>query len=440
VRTNTSLRIIVTGLIAQHPWLGGLAWHYLQYVLGLRDLGHDVYYVEDSGEWPYTMDGGASGDDWIARDCSTNVGYLNAAMARFGLGDRWAYKFPKERRWYGMPERRRLEVLRSADLLLNVSGTLMHPEQYREARRLVYIDSDPIFTQIKLSLSRGHVDFQKRVAAHDVHFSFGETLAGSRFESGYCWRPTRQPVVLPQWSPLSPPQRNVYSTVMSWTSYEPLVFRGKVYAQKDWEFRRFVDLPARIAPARIELAVNHIDHAEWQTTDVPETSDDASDGDLQRISIAAALALHKWAIVDPVKFCGSLEDYRSYIQSSKGEWSVAKNGYVQGRPGWFSERSACYLAAGRPVIVQDTGFSGFLPVGRGVVTFTAMDEAVAAINEVEGNYARHAKAAREIAEEYFDSHKVLNKLINDAMNYEPEKSQSANKIPREGSYDHRSHT
>ena len=412
-RSTQSLRIVVTGLIAQHPWLGGLAWHYLQYVLGLRDLGHDVYYVEDSGEWPYTLDGGASGDDWIAQDCSANVGYLNAALARFGLGERWAYRFPKERRWYGMPAPRRRELLRSADLLLNVSGTLMCPEEYRDIPRLVYIDSDPIFTQIKLSQRRGHRDFQKRVAAHDVYFSFGETLAGSRFESGYRWRPTRQPVVLAQWG-LSPPQRGVYSTVMSWTSYEPLVFRGKVYAQKDREFRRFVDLPARIAPARIELAVNHIDHAEWQTTEVPQTSNDSRDGE-QKMSIAKALALHKWSIVDPVTHCASLDDYRNYIQSSKGEWSVAKNGYVQGRPGWFSERSACYLAAGRPVIVQDTGFDAILPVGEGILPFSTVEGAAAGIAEVDRNDPRHSRAAREIAAEYFDANRVLTKLIDEAL-------------------------
>jgi hypothetical protein len=413
-RTTQPLRIIVTGLIAQHPWLGGLAWHYLQYILGLRDLGHDVYYLEDSGEWPYTLDGGASGHDWIAQDCSTNVGYLNGALARFGLGDRWAYRFPKERRWYGMPTRQRREVLRSADLLLNVSGTLMRPEEYRDIQRLVYIDSDPIFTQIKLARRRGNRSFQKRVAAHDVHFSFGETLAQSSFGTGYRWRPTRQPIVLAQWC-LSPPQRDVYSTVMSWTSYEPLVYQGKVYAQKDREFRRFVDLPKRIAPARIELAVNHIDHAEWQTTDVPQKADDLNDGGVPTMSIAKALALHEWSIVDPVKCCGSLDDYRRYIQSSKGEWSVAKNGYVQGRPGWFSERSACYLAAGRPVIVQDTGFAAALPVGEGILPFSTVEEAAAGIAAVESDYSRHSAAAREIAAEYFDANRVLTRLLDEAL-------------------------
>jgi hypothetical protein len=220
--------------------------------------------------------------------------------------------------------------------------------------------------------------------------------------------------VLAQWC-LSPPQREVYSTVMSWTSYEPLVFRGKVYAQKDREFLRFVDLPTRIAPARIELAVNHIDHAEWQTAHVPKTPDGSCDDAGTHMSIATALSLHKWSIVDPVKYCGSLDDYRRYIQSSKGEWSVAKNGYVQGRPGWFSERSACYLAAGRPVIVQDTGFDAVLPAGEGIVPFSTVEEAAAAIARVERDYARHSHAAREIAAEYFDASRVLTRLLEEAL-------------------------
>jgi hypothetical protein len=383
-RHTQSLRIVVTGLIAQHPWLGGLTWHYLQYVLGLQALGHDVYYLEDSGEWPYTLDGGASGNDWNARQCSTNVEYLQLAMERFGLGDRWAYRFPRERRWYGMRTHQRQEVLRSADLLINVSGTLRRPEQYREIRRLVYIDSDPIFTQVKLALRRGHLGFQNRVAAHDVHFSFGETIERSGLESGYHWRPTRQPIVL-------------------------------VYAQKDREFRRFVDLPRRIVPAQLELAVNRIDHIEWQTVGLPP-ADDSRQTPIEdsKASIAHALARRGWTIVDPMSVCGSIDLYRDYIQSSKGEWSVAKNGYVQGRPGWFSERSACYLAAGRPVIVQNTGFDAVLPVGEGILPFSTVDEAAAAIARVESDYARHSRAASDIAAEYFDAAKVLGRLLDEA--------------------------
>src|SRR6476619_2101263 len=149
-----SLRIVVTGLIGQHPRLGGVAWDYLQYVVGLRKLGHDVHYVEDSGEWPYLAEGGDSRDDWIAHDCSPNVEHLARVMKRFGLENRWAYRFPIKPRWFGMPHRRRRDVLATADLLLNVSGTLKRPQDYRHIPRLAYIDSDPVFTQVKLSLPR----------------------------------------------------------------------------------------------------------------------------------------------------------------------------------------------------------------------------------------------------------------------------------------------
>ena len=125
------LRVIVTGLIAQHPSLGGVAWDYVQYAAGLRRLGHDVYYVEDSGEWPYTLDGGPSGNESVARDCSSNVAHLASVMERFGLADRWAYRFPIEPRWFGLSDTKRREILTSADLLINVSGSLEHPTDYR---------------------------------------------------------------------------------------------------------------------------------------------------------------------------------------------------------------------------------------------------------------------------------------------------------------------
>src|SRR5215470_17560355 len=174
---TSQLRIIVTGLIAQHPALGGVTWDYLQYVLGLARLGHDVYYFEDSGQWPYNLDGGPSGNDWIAYDPTPNVAYLAKVMARYGLEERWAYRFPIEPRWFGLSHKKRRDVLKSAELLINVSGTLKRPSDYRQVRRLAYIDSDPVFTQVKLKLARGQVKFRKRVNAHDVYFSFGERLS-----------------------------------------------------------------------------------------------------------------------------------------------------------------------------------------------------------------------------------------------------------------------
>ena len=379
------LRIIVTGLIAQFP-LGGVTWDYLQYVLGLRELGHDVYYVEDSGSWPYNpVEGG------VAIDHRFNVAYLAGVMADFGLADRWAYRFPGEAQWFGLSDAQRTAVVSSADLLINVSGSLADPEEYRAARRLAYIDTDPVFTQVRIV--GGEAAFRRQVDLHDVHFSFGERLSPAVPATGHRWRATRQPVVLAAWQPVES-RREVFTTVMNWTSYKSAEHDGKVYGQKDVEFERFLDLPGRSPETTFELAVNS-----GKTRRTPR----------------ARLAAKGWQLVHPDDVCPDVQSYRSYIRSSKAEWGVAKNGYVVGQPGWFSCRSACYLAAGRPVVVQETGFSSVLPVGEGLLAFRELEEAVAAVHDVEAYYPRHAAAAREIAVEYFDARRVLSRLVEEAM-------------------------
>jgi len=415
---DSSLRVIVTGLIAQHPCLGGVAWDYLQYPLGLARLGHDVYYFEDSGEWPYNLDGGPSGDDWVVRDCSANVRHLEAVMSRYGLGDRWAYRFPLSGEWHGIADAKRKELLNSADLLINVSGSLEHPERYRGAAKLVYIDSDPIFTQIKLAKRAD--EFSKRVDAHDGFFTFGECLPQT-LPAFHCeWRATRQPIVLSEWEPIQDKINcEVFTTVMSWTSYPPLEYGGRKYGQKDMEFRRFLDLPARVQPVAMEISLGKLFHIPWQTDDeqLPGTTK-RSEKDNLASTVHERLTRAGWRVVDAMETCGDMDRYREYIQRSKAEWSVAKNGYVQGRPGWFSCRSACYLAAGKPVVVEDTGFSAVLPTGEGILAFNTQDEAVAAIQEVNRNYAKHAENARALAKEYFDSEKVLTRLIADSLHRE----------------------
>jgi hypothetical protein len=382
---NSKLRIIVSGLIAQYP-LGGVTWDYLLYVLGLARLGHDVYYLEDTGLWPYNpLEGG------ISEECTYNVEYLSTIMSRFGLGDRWAYRFPHKSQWFGIPKQEREMLITTADLLINVSSSLQNLEEYRKVKRLVYVDTDPVFTQIKLA--NGQADFQKQVDMHDVCFSYGECLSGTGPETGHKWNPMRKPTVLSEWeSSLTP--GDAFTTVMNWTSYRNVIYKGKSYGQKDVEFMQYLDLPGMVTPVVLEMAIGA-----GKTRRTPKD-----------------LLLHKgWKIVDPAMVCPDLDSYRQYIQLSKAEWTVAKNGYVEGNSGWFSGRSACYLAAGRPVVVQDTGFAPVIPVGDGVLTFTTPGEAAEAIREVIGNYARHAKTARAIAGEYFDSDKVLRKLLRTSM-------------------------
>ena len=406
---NQKLRIIVSGLIAQHRLLGGVAWGVLDWLIGLTRLGHDVYYIEDSGEWPYNLDGGPLGNDWIAYDCTPNVDHLNRIMSRFGLSDKWAYRFPIQPQWYGLSDSKRRELLRSADLLINKSGVIEHPELYREIPRLIYIDTDPVFTQIEIL--QGETDLKRRVDVHDLHFTYGECLPQSLSATGHNWLPLRQPIPLAEWRTSAQP-RDAFTTVMNWTSYKPLSYAGENYGQKDLEFKRFLELPGMVPASVLEVALPRLQHKRWQSTytDLPASVIRLlqENPDLKPPELLSKCG---WRVIDAIEVGSDLDSYRQYIQSSKAEWSIAKNGYVKGYAGWFSNRSAIYLAAGRPVVVQDTGFEPVLPVGRGILTFRTIEEAAAAINDVEGNYSKHAQAAREIAEEFFDSDKVLNRLI-----------------------------
>ena len=408
---DSSLRIIVTGLIAQHRLLGGVTWDYLQVVLGIKRLGHDVYYIEGSGEWPYSFDGPAGGDG-VANDPRPTVEHLASVMARFGLSTKWAYQFPPTSEWFGLSDEKRTDLIRSADLLINVSGTLERPEDYRGVRRLVYIDTDPVFTQI--DIAGDNSGRRHQVDAHDVHFTFGECLGKHLPDTGHRWHPTRQPIVLSEWVS-SVPHHDVFTTVMNWTSYKVVMYCGRTYGQKDVEFLKFMGLPQKVLPTTLEVAL-HKPHIRWpsnyENTPACIRSLDRDNATWTPHEVLTQLG---WRVVDATEVCSDSDSYRRYIQQSKGEWSVAKNGYVEGKAGWFSCRSACYLAAGRPVIVQDTGFSKVLPVGEGLLAFGTLDEAEAGIREVEGNYRRHAKAARSIAEAYFDSDKVLNRLLEVAM-------------------------
>jgi hypothetical protein len=261
---------------------------------------------------------------------------------------------------------------------------------YRKIPHLAYVDTDPVFTQIRVL---NESEFRNHVDAHDVHFSYGECISDTGPATGHKWHPIRKPIVLSEWHP-SAARRDIFTTVMNWTSYKDVTYSGKNYGQKDSEFMRFVDLPDRVSPTVLEIALG---------------------GGNTRQAPREQLIKKGWQLVEPMNVCPDLDSYRDYIESSKAEWTVAKHGYVVGQVGWFSGRTACYLAAGRPVVVQDTGFSSVLPVGEGILKFRTMDEAADAIREVAANYSQHSNVARDIAGEYFDSDKLLGKLIETAM-------------------------
>ncbi|HEY0172544.1 MAG TPA: glycosyltransferase [Pyrinomonadaceae bacterium] len=394
------LRIVVGGYVGLLP-AGGVTWDYVQYPVGLAALGHDVYYVEDTRLWPIYQ---PEGSDW--GDASASVAHLRRVMDAFDLSSRWAYRDEASGRTFGMGEEKVREVCRTADVFVNVSCSTHMRDEYRAIPARALIDTDPMFTQIQY-LSRqmftpGEPSLRELVDAHNFHFTFGENVRGEDCRMPDCridWRPTRQPVCLPHWRATAPPAPAggdaagaAYTTLMNWTAARPLSYDGETWGQKDVEFRRFVNLPG-VAPG-VALAV-----AVGQTGGAGEPFPSAE---------ARAAG---WRVLDPQTCAPDWRSYGSFIEGSRGEFSVAKETYVKGRTGWFSCRSACYLAAGRAVVTQDTGWSKLLPEGVGLLAFDDVEGAAEALGRVESDPARHSRAARSIAEEHFDSARVLAALL-----------------------------
>jgi hypothetical protein len=399
IAASERLRIVVTGLIAQHPGLSGVAWDYLQYPVGLARLGHDVYYLEDSGEWPY-LDNPDSSGSWTRRDPTYNLAYLHKVLSRFDMGERWMYRFPVDGSWHGLSQSKRSQILETADLLINVSGTIEDLSPYASIPRRVYIDSDPVFTQLKLDDTQENSAFKTRFDMHNVYFSFGERIKSTKLGSEYDWLPTRQPVLIDQWLNGWPPGE-AFTTIMNWTSYPPIRRGDTSYGQKDVQLLKISDLPTRVYPQKLTIAMNSTVHRDWQlqSGSVYSTPQDL-------------LESKGWKVLDAKAVMSTIDQYRNFIHGSLGEFSVAKQGYVVGASGWFSCRSACYLASSRPVIVEDTGFTDILPTGQGLLAFRNEEEAIHAIDTVRNDPASHAEAAYEIASEYFDHERVLRSLIH----------------------------
>jgi hypothetical protein len=388
---NGAVRIIVTGLVGQYAF-GGVAWDYLQFVEGFRQLGHDVFYLEDTEMWPYDPI-----NETISADCSYNVAYLRGVMDKLGLGDHWIYRNAPDASYHGISETEARKFCADADVFLNVSGCGWLRPEYLRIPKKIFLDSDPMFTQI--ALAKNETTVIERIHAHDFHFTFAENIGAPDCRipmAGLSWVPTRQPVVLDWWTdPFagagSTPgaARDVFSTVMNWVSYKTCEYAGQTWGQKDVEFMKFVELPRRTSQ-KLEIAMGR------------------GPGKLRPTEL---LQQNGWRIVEPDKVLPDPWTYREFLRRSKAEWSVAKEGYVKSRSGWFSCRSACYLALGRPCVLQDTGWSGVYPTGDGLFAFATMDESLAGIDAVNADYARHSVAARALAEEMFDARKVLGKML-----------------------------
>jgi hypothetical protein len=364
--------IVVSGMFGGEPGYGGATWAALQYALGLRKLRQDVLVVE-----------------LVREHTPASVDYFQRVMKDFGLDDCSAMVVAGNRESVGMSYLRVTELTRNADVLLDISGMMAGSELIEHIPIRVYLDLDPAFNQLWSS-----VDGIDRGFDGHTHFAtvgLGIGSAGCSVPTcDHTWITTMPPVVLREWPVAAALTYDAFTTVGNWRSYGPIEHDGIVYGQRAHSFRRFIELPQltkeRLAPA---LAIHRGD-----------------DHDI------AALRASGWDLIDPAAVASNPAEYREFVQGSKAELAIAKSGYVVSRCGWFSDRSACYLASGRPVLAQDTGFSEFLPVGEGLLAFNTTEEALAGIEGMRDRYEIHRHAARAIAEEFLDSDKVLARLLD----------------------------
>jgi hypothetical protein len=392
ISPNQKLRIIVGGMVGQYP-LGGVAWDYFHYVLGLHELGHDVYYHEDTWSWPLDPIKGYPVD---SPDHSVKIIKDFFDTYAPALSQKWHYLLLHDKS-YGMTREDFDEVARSADVFVNVSGASFFPDQLNPKCIKVFLDTDPGYNQIvmheKPSWSE-HVDrWTKQVRDHDKHFTYAENIYGDDCvipRMDFNWIPTRCVVTLPQWESIKntpPPSDATFTTVMSWTYFKgPLTYRGVSYGAKVPEYERFRDLPKRVNVPLI-LAVGGI----HQDPEIVKR-----DG---------------WQWHDGALMSRTPHSYAKFIQDSLAEWSIAKHVYVATRSAWFSCRTACYLAAARPAVVQETGWSRFIPPGDGLIAFETMEQAVDGIKRILAEPEKHGRAAYEIAREYLTPQKVLTPML-----------------------------
>jgi len=381
-------KIVLLGMMTKMP-VAGVVWQNVHYLIGLERLGYEAYYVEAHARTPSMLMEHEKDDSSVRA-----AAFIEKVMARFALRGRWAFHaLHADGRCYGLSEAELRRLYESAELIVNLHGATLPLPEHSATGRLVYLETDPVQVQIELHDERPEaIEFLEQ---HSAFFTFAENYGregcllpvSDRFD----FRPTRQPVVLDFWAEHGLPAGERFTTIANWHQpWRDVQLDGGRYSwSKRDEFLRFLDLPAHV-PRELELALSGC-----------EPSD-------KRL-----LKRHRWKVRDALGFSLELDSYRDYIAGSRGELTVGKDQNVRFRSGWFSDRSATYLACGRPVITQDTGFGSALPVGEGLFAFSTVEEAQAAAEQVESDYERHARAASEIAREHFAAEVVLGRLLSD---------------------------
>lgn len=366
------LKILLSGMVAGHPHQGGVTWAVLQYVVGLRSLGHEVVLVEPVEVGDLDPVGG--------------VGRYFSSLAL--LGDGAALLGRESRETLGLPYAALERFAAEADLLINISGMLRDERLLEPIPTRLFLDLDPGFNQVWQETGE---DMGMGLHTHCATVGGAIGRDGCPIPTcGRTWIRTLPPVALEHWSvDAAAPRRDAFTSVGHWRSYGSIEHEGIVYGQRAHSMRELFELPA-LSPARFQLALGI--HPDEQR-------------DLEE------LRSNGWDLLDPMAVAGSPESYAEFIRGSRAELSVAKSGYVASRSGWFSDRSACYLASGKPVVAQDTGFGRFLPTGEGLLSFATEDDALAAVEDVRSDYHRHARTARDISEQHLDSRKVLARFL-----------------------------
>lgn len=378
-------RITVAGSVAQRPGNGGHTWVFLQYLLGFRRLGYDVLFLDRIE--PQMCTDRAGNPSPV--ESSWNIEYFRDVMNRHDLAHAYALFYDGGRKVIGRSRDDVKTHVGESDLLLNVMGFFDDAEILSRARLKAFVDIDPGFGQMWKALG-----LHDLFVGHDAYVTIGENIGKPTCEiptGGIDWITTPQPVVLEQWPVMRDGHSGAFTGIATWRGpFGPVEYNGKTYGLRVHEFRKFATLPTMVDDADFEIAMD-IHSAE--TKDL------------------ALLQDNEWRLADPKIVAADPDAYRKYIQQSMAELMIAKNMYVATRGGWFSDRSICYLASGKPVLAQDTGLAELYPTDTGLVTFSTLPEAAAGAEKIAKDYDTHAAAARKIAEDHFDSDKVLPKLL-----------------------------